>query len=434
MLNSLHDSGITLERLVKGFPNQVTNITKLTMALKVLPDIIDANGPHDDDSFGESLLRHGVINPGRGYTDIDAYLQASRLKSASNQSHRTSARALKEFMAKCSAIHTQAGVLRLTDSGFRLLDAFGTNDNQRLYAEWKSTVRNIWAADGEGNISHPYQVMLRLLTARPETPRAYCALALEAKDDSEGELQRIVALRDLDDEAAIRDALGVTKSTWDNAKKILPSIAEQIGDVIRGETSLSIVGDALNAETIGGGPVDRVTARKVAADTIAALKTPDDSDEILPIIEPGAVSLANAIAVRADRTARHNRLVRQFAGQLRVAGIELWEGLFDCLAVVESAVILAEMKTLDGSASDEVHQVRNAVGQLLYYEAFSIPTEALSTGLPIIKVAVFEMVPSRTHIQWMESLAIQVVWAQDDLFSASKLSSDVLSGYLALYR
>ena len=417
---------------MKGFPNQVTSINKLTTALGILSNIIDAGGQHDDDSFGEALLRGGVINPGSGYADVDAYLQATRLKSPSNQSHRTSARGLKEFLNKADLTHISAEMFNLTAAGRHLLEVFGTNDVDSLNSEWKMVARNIWAIDSEGNISHPYRVMLRLLTARPGTPRAYCALALEAKDDSETELQRILALRDLDDEEGIRNSIGITKSNWDNAKKILPSIAEQISDVARGLDGLFVVDAGLRIDLADRESTERVTARRVTAQTIAALKVADDSDEVEPMKEPDLVSLADAIAKRADRSFRHNVLVRRFAGELTDAGVELWEGLFDCLAVNQTAVVLAEIKTLDGSVLDEVHQVRNAVAQLLYYERLAMPTEVLAMDLPLIKVAVFDSMPSQVHLRWIDDLDIRVVWSQGGSFATTDSSKEVMSRHIRL--
>jgi hypothetical protein len=91
-------------------------------------------------------------------------------------------------------------------------------------------IRNLTHDGGDGETSHPYQVLLRLIALNPGVTRAKCALALEARNDSDRELNRISNLTDLE-EAAIRDHLGVTKSNWDNAKKILPSFAEQLGDI-----------------------------------------------------------------------------------------------------------------------------------------------------------------------------------------------------------
>lgn len=418
---------------MKGFPNQVTKIDKLTNALSVLSRIIDDGDAYDDDSLGEALLAAGVINPGHGYSDIPAYLEATRSKPPSNQSHRTSARGIREFLSRAGLINTDHGVLELTTAGDRLLQVHGSNDQDRFVAEWKVIARNISAIDNEGRLSHPYRVMLRMLSARPGTPRAYCALALEAGDDSEEELQRVIGLLDLNDESAIISTIGTTKSNWDNAKKILPSIAEQIGDVARVQNGLVVVDAESYNDPVYEPAVERVTSRKVTANTIATTKVPEQSDEVTPMVEANLVSLAEAITKRADRNLRHNTLVQLFASQLLGETVELWEGLFDCLAVDNATAILAEMKTLDGSVVDEVHQVRTAVSQLFYYEWFALPPEVSEANLPLIKVAVFEKVPTERHIAWMESLEVRVVWLHDSMFMAPGFSKESLSGHIWLH-
>ena len=420
---------------MKGFPNQVSNVGKLTSALGALSDIIDAGGDHGDDAFGEQLLRRGVINPGSGSSGIDDYLMVSRQKPLSNQSHRTSARGLREFLHLAHLVEMQDGILGVTLSGNRLLEVYADNDLGLLNHQWKSIARNISVPDSEGIVSHPYQVMLRMLAARPGTPRAMCALALEAMDDSDEELNRIIGLRDLNNELQIRAALAISKSNWDNAKKILPSIAEQIGDVARGQDGLYLVVADLTDPT-SGSRIDegrRNTARKVTVATIASTKTPDDSDEAATINQANLVSLADAIAKRIERSHRHNLLVQQFAASILDPSAEIWEGTFDCLAIGQEMGLLAEMKTLDGSDSDERDQVRAAAAQLLYYEAFDVQAIPELADSTLVKVALFESAPSNSHIRWLEGMGISVAWRLDGGgFAVSENSRAALVDHLRL--
>ena len=82
-----------------------------------------------------------------------------------------------------------------------------------------------------------------MVRRKPGISRAKCALALEATDDSPEELDRIVALAALN-ENDIRSRLGVSKSNWDNAKKVLPRFAEQLEDVVRRGDGTYILSDA----------------------------------------------------------------------------------------------------------------------------------------------------------------------------------------------
>ena len=424
---------------MKGFPNQIADISKLTIALYVLAERIDEGLAVDDDAYGESLLRQEVILPGRSGETIDKYLARMRINTPSNQSHRTTGRQLKEFLRITGLIRDEGEYLELTQTGELLLNYWNTDDVEGWRGNWRSIANNIALIGGSGAISHPYRIMLRLLAERPGSPRAFCALALEAQNDSEEEFQRILELRDLADEQLILEQLGISTSNWDNAKKILPSIAEQIEDIARTQGGLYLV----NGPTTGA---DNSTsnesqspetparlARRVTPTNIASTKAPEHSDEGPETADADLVSLAEAIAKRANRNHRHNRLVQQFATALKDTE-ELWEGDFDCLAVTPLSVILSEMKTLDGTQPDEVRQVRHAISQLLYYEAFSVPesvSESMATR-QTLKIAVFESAPSLAHTQWLESLGIIVVWMVDSGFITTTTSRSIVVNHLRL--
>ena len=419
---------------MKGFPNQIADISKLTAAYALFTERIDAGEPIDDDSFGEVLLRNEIIKF-RGQESIDDYLKRMREKSPSNQSHRSAARGLKEFFRLAQLIQVHEDVIVTTGVGTPLLEAYYQGDDGQSRDAWRLIARGIQAYGPNGEVSHPYQVLLRLMAARPGMGRSRAPLALEALDDSDQEIERIVALCDIEDEAALRQQLGVSKANWENAKKILPSIAGQLGDAIQSSDGLHTAGSGpttatghSNQPTAGSS----VNARRVTVETIAASKGPSDSDEGLDLDSAENVeahSLAEAIAKRADRSSRHNALVQDFASIIP-APLDLWEGDIDCLAEIENVVLLAEMKTLDGSAPDEVRQVRHAVGQIQYYEQFSIPTEvrdSLEAGKELIKVAVFEAKPSDAHIEWMQKLGIEPIWQSGSGFVGTNSTRERLA-------
>lgn len=151
------------------------------------------------------------------------------------------------------------------------------------------------------------------------------------------------------------------------------------------------------------------TARKVTADTIALRVLPAEwASQEQPDTETDLRAWRDAIA---SRTSHHNQLVQAFA-RISSANTELSEGVFDLAALTPSGVLLAEMKTLDGTLEDERRQVRYAVGQLLYYEGLCLPDEFADK--PLAKAAVFDKQPSPEHTRWMEGLKIAVVWQDDD--------------------
>ena len=418
---------------MKGFPNQISNIQKLADGLQVLKDLSAANRVADDKSLGEALLRAGVVSPGRSGEDVSSYLNRMSGLAPSNQSHRTAARGVKEFFARTGLATRTGDSFAMTALGNAILDSRLNSRDDEFAQNWKRAMLSAVAEDERGT-SHPYLIMLRLLQARPGTPRAFCALALEAGDDSDSEFERILGLRDLDDENAVRTSIGATKSNWDNAKKILPSIAEQIGDVAKSGNRLFYVGDSA---AVDSPDPDRHRlekprwgrARPTSAESIAAWRRSDESDE--NDTQAVVSDISQGIQLRAERTERHNEIVRMFARKV-IRATAFWEDPIDCLALVSSTALLAEIKTLDGSQSDEMHQARNAAGQLLYYAFFSMPEELTGREVNVEKLAVFGSRPSDEHIDWLMSLDIVPVWVAGDGFSTRADAAPRVSDYLEL--
>ena len=179
---------------MKGFPNQISNIQKLSDGLRVLKDLTDAGQVADDSSFGEALLWEGIISPGRSGGDVRSYLSGMSLRAPSNQSHRTSARGVKEFFVRAGLAERTGDALIVSDLGNSLVESLLQSDRDSFVQNWKVAMMNAVAVDGRGT-SRPYRIMLRLLKARPGTPRALCALALEARNDSDSEFERILGTR-----------------------------------------------------------------------------------------------------------------------------------------------------------------------------------------------------------------------------------------------
>ena len=106
----------------------------------------------------------------------------------------------------------------------------------------------------------------------------------------------------------------------------------------------------------------------------------------------------------------------------------LFEDPFDILAVLERVGILTEVKTLDGTAEDERDRVRDALGQLLYYEAFV--TAPVAGEAAIHKVAFFERPISDGHKRWLNGSAIATIWMDDGHLKGDELAVRVLGPYL----
>lgn len=422
---------------MKGFPNQIADLAKLATGMACIV-AIDASGESflDDGVFGQSLVREGVAGTGHRPRPIDEYLRDQLRKPHSGQSFRTTARGLRELFRLLGFI-TGAG--QITRAGYAAAAFSGRPMDAEQIEFWRAQVLAMTHTDESGYVSHPYQVLLRLVSRRPGIVRANCALALEANTDSPEELDRIVALADLDEESILHE-INETRTNWDNAKKILPAFALQLGDIVRIPHSQGL----RIAEVPGGGdgslptpPAQQARAfqpparssRQVLPETIGRSGTGDYPNKIpSPTFESDPLAAAATAQLRADRLRRHNLLVQRLAVRLHAAGAVLFEGVFDMLALSTGLGVLVEVKTLDGSAPDEVAQVRDCLSQLLYYEAFV--TEPVAGDAGIRRVACFEHPVSPAHVEFLNANAIAVIWPHNQLFAGDLALSASYLGHL----
>ena len=121
---------------------------------------------------------------------------------------------------------------------------------------------------------------------------------------------------------------------------------------------------------------------------------------------------------RADRTKRHQALLRLMAEHLKHNGYYLYKGIMDCVAVkYDKKTLLIEVKTLSSDGGDELYQMRRALSQLLYYEEFhlnQIPNISNKTyGDNLQKIAFFEHKIQDKYILFLEKHGCKVLWKND---------------------
>lgn len=132
----------------------------------------------------------------------------------------------------------------------------------------------------------------------------------------------------------------------------------------------------------------------------------EDETEIIQLTD-----LSTGINIRKKRTERHQDIVKMLALDLLREGYSLYEDPIDCYAQKEGKTsLLFEIKTLDGTKSDEKKQMLKALSQVLYYERFKAPSDD-----EIKKVIVFEQKISDEYIDFLEKLNISVVWIDDKM-------------------
>jgi hypothetical protein len=125
-------------------------------------------------------------------------------------------------------------------------------------------------------------------------------------------------------------------------------------------------------------------------------------------------------------------LVRELATTLTGAGAQLYEDPFDILAILESVGVLIEVKTLDGTDRDERERVRDALGQILYYESFL--AAAVAGEAPIVKIAFFEARISNDHQLWLNDHGVATLWKFEGRIVGDDLARMELSGFLGPLR
>lgn len=399
--------------------------------------------------YGQSLVRAGVAGAGHGREAVEAYIRRQLLNEPDNQSFRTTARGLREFFRILGFIDDSGEVIHVTELGAQAAAFANAPIAEEQVAFWRRAIRNMSHDGGDGEESHPYQVLLNLIARKPGIPKTKCALALEAKNDSPEELERIVALVDLPEEKIIKGLrisrtgipLSEKISNWKNAVKVLPKLAEQLKDVIRAGKRGNYryqIADAPGTADVGRpAPRRRVPAnvpraprssREVDADTIGTAGTAEGFDEVevTPELDPQAA--AAGVRSRRERLRRHNLLLRKLARRLTTAQMTLYENPFDALALTGRIGILVEVKTLDGTMPDERSQVSAALAQLLYYQAFLIPPAAGAAAIRM--VALFEKQITREHSEWLNRQNIAVIWEEGEGFAGDALASNFLGRYL----
>jgi len=348
---------------MKGFPNQIADFEKLSSVLNIFSQLLDeGENPKDDKTLGMRLVREGILSTGHIPIPIEQYIQEQLAKSPSYRSFQTSARGLRELFRILGLIVQTDTEVRLTSTGRQIASFHGEPLNAERLAVWRRLVINMTHDGGDGAESHPYQVLLRLIRNKPGITRAKCALALEAKNDSEQELKRIVELSE-DNEESICKTLGITKNNWNNAKKILPKFAEQLGDVRKTNQQFYITtspgaGVVFEEDEERDGSRERRQvrrARKTTAERIGRAGIDSNFDEVeIPDTEIDAEAMAQAVRTRGQRLRIHNLIVKEVAKYYEDKGADLYEDPFDCFAVLAVDGFLVEVKTLDRTAPDEV--------------------------------------------------------------------------------
>ncbi|MCF6367082.1 MAG: hypothetical protein L3J35_12905 [Bacteroidales bacterium] len=399
---------------MKNFPHQFNDLTKIFNALLTIKQLIDEETALKDENFGELLTRNLIYTYRDKTLSVDEFLALEEGKPKANRGYLTVARDIRrlfELLGFLTVFEDKSGTL--SSQAIQLL----ASPNEEIKKElWKNSFLQLGLEGTDGEISHPYRILLKLVQDKPGIETKKLMLALEAENDSIEEYERIIDLSESSIEE-ILESTGTSESMARNAVKILPGIAEQLGDIARrgnnafpigrvviteDEISTEIPPEATNAE---GVPYSQY--RPVTSGTIAV-------DPIFNTISSVSIDYTESIRIRQKRLAQHQEIVRQLGLFCEEKAFELYEGKFDCLSTMEETALVFEIKTILSSMSDQEKQTIKGVGQLKYYK-FSIVNKQMEYE-DIKEFLVYSQKPQFCLIEFCTAENIKVVWLEDGTF------------------
>lgn len=283
---------------MKNFPHQFNDLTKLFNALAIAKELIRNGIPLTDENFGEQLTRQEIYTYRDRTLSIDEFLAREQEKPASNRGYLTVSRDIRRFFELLGFITVfpdKTG--RLSLAANQLLR---TNSEEIRKQLWRNSLLQLGLEGTDGEVSHPYRILLKLVNTFSGIETTKLMLALEAENDSEEEFERISNLSQRTIEQIIQDT-GTTEAMAANAVKILPGIAVQLGDIERTNNRAYPIGQLIITE-------DDITTEEQPTRRERADFRETNSGEIardpnLNIISSVTVDYSEAIRIRQRRLA-----------------------------------------------------------------------------------------------------------------------------------
>ncbi|MDD7914266.1 hypothetical protein [Polaribacter ponticola] len=399
---------------MKNIPHQFVQLNKFYRALVTVRELIEEEIPLRDENLGERLLRNQVIFPRTQGQSIEDYLIEQSANTPSNRGYYTAARETRRFFQLLGLLTVAADKSAyLSHSAIRLLS---TDSEASRLPLWRSAILQMGVEGADGEISYPYSILLNLVRDNPGLETRKLMLALDAENNSDEEYQRILDLSNTEFNDILQ-VLNLTEHKARNAVKILPSLAEQLGDIERrGNNSfpigqLSVTEDEISTEippeSANQDGILYSQFRPVTAGTIAV-------DPIFNTVSGVTIDLTQSILIRQERLSQHQEIVRQLGLFCEERAFELYEGKFDCLSTMEETALVFEIKTILSSMSDQEKQTIKGVGQLKYYK-FSIVNRQMEYE-DIKEFLVYSQKPQVSLIEFCTAENIKVVWLEEGIF------------------
>lgn len=111
-----------------------------------------------------------------------------------------------------------------------------------------------------------------------------------------------------------------------------------------------------------------------------------------------------------ERTQAHQDLLAKLYMLYAEAGLKCVDWPFDLLVMGQKLLLLHEVKTLrPRDLRDERRRIREAVGQLAYYEYFDVAPKH-PTYSRVEKLVVLQRAPATEHVEFLKNNGIGVIW------------------------
>jgi hypothetical protein len=402
---------------MKNFPHQFSDLKKLTKSLEIAKQLIDNGDPLTDEKFGEQLTRKGIYTYRETSLSTDEFLQKENQKLIQNRGYLTVSREIRRFLDLLGFIVVHPDkTAKLTTMGNEILKF--PNDQEL----WKNALSQLRLESTNGEISHPYRILLKLVSTFSGIEIKKLMLALEAENDSDDEFERISNLVNKDIDYIIQ-LLNITESIADNSVKILPSIAEQLGNIEKIKNKIYLTGHVIITEdgiiSSDSYKKEKIKINFVSAQEIA--KAPFFKNLPSLYIDP-----TESNRIREKRTDHHHKDLRDLSFLLEKYGFKFRQNPFDLLAVNNDIVLLYEMKTISNDLSDEMEQSIKGLGQLRAYNYFQLLKKGYENAKKII---VFSQKPSNEIIDFFISENISTIWKNNENFEIFNSTTRMIEIY-----
>jgi hypothetical protein len=419
---------------MKNFPHQYNDLMKLRATLETERDLQDQGFDSTDDAVLGYELAHRRVYGFRGldYSGDDETvdqrvaerIEIERGKPAGQQGARTAAREMRRTLRYLGWLQPDGATL--TPAGEALLATAEGSDEERILMQ--QAIGSIAVEDRDGHVSHPVQILLRLVDEVYLDSRSGMEVALEAADDSVGEFQRVatIAAMPAPDRINALKNLGWTDFQLANAVKILPAFAIQSdlmttdgsGRFIVTDAGRRAMGRAVTATRPARSVSPRPPRRRATSVVTSDREQVGRSRALLDIDRRSLSPAEQAMAAQLlyERTERHQALVRLIAHRSHQGKFYEDAASYDLLIDLgaDTDLILIEAKTVVGDASV---QVRTAVGQLLYYDYFFVKPSF--PGRDVQQLVVVDKPVGNELAEFLQENAIGVIVYVDDEFHGS---------------